>query len=414
MNSQSMVIDPSELVIDLPIDEAKVNEYMESLSEHGLIQPITVHLQDNRIIDGFHRVVAAVRLGWLQIDAFVRDCDDEAFWNARIISARQHHKIEDERLVAWIFECWKQTKWYVPVKPDDEGLLPRAYSSTNLDITLLEKVWTVFRLKSKGVSHNDTRPPLTTEDVELREWLESHAKQWGMPVAQAVKAIMDAYGFKSGIAYNDNTYDAYACKYNLEFRQALKLQKEMQQERKTGWGHGEDGIDKYARYLAKVDEDSAMGATEYFEDENRAKREEAVKKAEQYASRIATVKHTPTVRQVDEDAKRYQEAQAARKKRDATLNMLKEVRNWIKSLEHDLTLIEDGQPIFAAFITDMVHVHERLWPSVPTGNETADHYRQVYALEQEIKSLRRALGTNVHVTADHVALSSSEVKKLPA
>lgn len=111
MNAESMMVDPNELVIDMPLDEANVKTKMESLAANGMIQDVTVWLQDMRIIDGFHRAEAARRLGWPAIRCKVVDCSEAAFWDARIQSARQHHTIEGERLNVWIRECWRSSDW---------------------------------------------------------------------------------------------------------------------------------------------------------------------------------------------------------------------------------------------------------------------------------------------------------------
>jgi ParB-like chromosome segregation protein Spo0J len=111
MNSTHMMINPNELVIDMPVDEGNVKLEMESLQSSGMVQPVTVWLQDLRIIDGFHRTEAAKRLGWSEISCNVIDCTEDAFWDARIQSAKQHHAIEAQRLEAWMLESWKATEW---------------------------------------------------------------------------------------------------------------------------------------------------------------------------------------------------------------------------------------------------------------------------------------------------------------
>lgn len=111
MNAETMMVDPNELVIDMPLDEANVNTKVESMRNNGMIQDVTVWLQDMRIIDGFHRTEAARRLGLPAIRCKVVDCSEAAFWDARIQSARQHHTIEGERLQVWIRECWRNSDW---------------------------------------------------------------------------------------------------------------------------------------------------------------------------------------------------------------------------------------------------------------------------------------------------------------
>lgn len=123
MNAESMMVDPNELVIDMPVDEANVKVKMESLAANGVIQQVTVWLQDMRIIDGFHRTEAARRLGWTAIPCRVVDCSEAAFWDARIQSARQHHTIERQRLEAWIVSCWDSTEWDEEIILDEAKML---------------------------------------------------------------------------------------------------------------------------------------------------------------------------------------------------------------------------------------------------------------------------------------------------
>jgi hypothetical protein len=131
---------------------------------------------------------------------------------------------------------------------------------------------------------------------------------------------------------------------------------------------------------------------------------------------VAKAQHTPTTRQRDEYAEQYQKNTVARGQRANLIEWLKEVRGWVRSMEQTMVEVEDGQAIFAAFITDMAKAHDRLWPDASTGNEQVDAHNKIRTLEQKVASLEKTLSArrNLRVTADHVALSSSEVKKLPA
>lgn len=127
MNTQYMKVNPNELVIDLPVDETNVQKKMDSMRLDGVVgQPIAIWLNGSRIIDGFHRTVAAQRLGWAEIDCVVTDCDEERFWDLRIQSAKQHASVEQERLEAWIWECWNASQW-------DDELLESEVNEFNLD-----------------------------------------------------------------------------------------------------------------------------------------------------------------------------------------------------------------------------------------------------------------------------------------
>ena len=143
--SNIMMVNPNEIVIDMPVDEQNVTQKMESMKERGIIQPVTLWLQGMRVIDGFHRTVAAQRLGWDEIPCYVVDCSEDAFWDARIQSARQHHRIENERLNAWMMESWKTTEWYKPslIDPQLRELYTSIDSETlSVTLSIIETLWT--------------------------------------------------------------------------------------------------------------------------------------------------------------------------------------------------------------------------------------------------------------------------------
>ena len=56
------------------VDESKVRELAQSMSEVGLINPITV-TQDKTLITGAHRLAAAKLLGWTEIEANVSELE---------------------------------------------------------------------------------------------------------------------------------------------------------------------------------------------------------------------------------------------------------------------------------------------------------------------------------------------------
>jgi len=73
-----IVVNP-EIVARVKVDEEHIALLMKSLKEDGQLSPIIVRpLPDGRyeLIDGFHRVEAAKRLGWRDIEANVIHVDD--------------------------------------------------------------------------------------------------------------------------------------------------------------------------------------------------------------------------------------------------------------------------------------------------------------------------------------------------
>jgi ParB family chromosome partitioning protein len=73
-----IVVNP-EIIARVKVDEEYLATLMKSLKEDGQLHPITVRpLPDGRyeLIDGLHRVEAAKRLGWRDIEAYTIDVDE--------------------------------------------------------------------------------------------------------------------------------------------------------------------------------------------------------------------------------------------------------------------------------------------------------------------------------------------------
>lgn len=198
MNSQYMKVNPNELVIDLPVDEAHVFELMESIKRVGLREKPTVWIQDLRIINGFHRVVACQRLGLTEIDCFVDDGDEEAFWDARIIAAKPHSAISDERLAEWIFESWKQSDFYGHF---DLGDIRDAYTRFGvkppMDISAddLTKFAISSVLFNKDYSVFNT-PPWSSLVDPIDKWFFEKAQKWGVQLSEIRNILLTVWGHK--------------------------------------------------------------------------------------------------------------------------------------------------------------------------------------------------------------------------
>ena len=174
MNTESMMVDPNELVIDMPVDDSKVQELMESLRRTGhMIEPVSVWLRDMRIINGFHRTEASRRLKWQVIPCLVNDWTEDEFWDARIIAAKPHKAIEPARLAAWMLESWRQTPWCT---------MNQEYDS------MLSQIWEVIGKRNLG---HKTRP-LKKEQEPIMAWFSEKARRWGIAeyeIAQRIRGI---------------------------------------------------------------------------------------------------------------------------------------------------------------------------------------------------------------------------------
>jgi ParB family transcriptional regulator, chromosome partitioning protein len=72
-------------------DEAAIDELSESLNQHGMIQPLVVRRQDDRyqLISGEHRLRAAIKAGWQQVPAQIREADDRQMSEVAIVENLQ-------------------------------------------------------------------------------------------------------------------------------------------------------------------------------------------------------------------------------------------------------------------------------------------------------------------------------------
>lgn len=146
-----MTVDPAEIVIDMPISPANLAAKKASIAESGIVQPITLWIRDLRVIDGFHRAAAAVELGLKAVPAVVVDCSEEAFWDARIQSAKQHHGIEADRMTVWMLNCWQASA--LAQTGDRQEWLRHVYKA------------------------NQTGE--TGESLPFVQWFANHAQKWG-------------------------------------------------------------------------------------------------------------------------------------------------------------------------------------------------------------------------------------------
>lgn len=72
-------------------DEAELSELQASLKSSGLLQPITVRRSGDQfeLISGERRLRAAVRLGWTEIPAIIRDADDRTLLTLALVENLQ-------------------------------------------------------------------------------------------------------------------------------------------------------------------------------------------------------------------------------------------------------------------------------------------------------------------------------------
>lgn len=209
-DNQVVKVQVARLEIDLPLDANNVTEKAASMRASGLIQPLTLWQQDLRVIDGFHRIAAAKLLGWTDIDAIVKDVSEEAFWDARIQSARQHATISDDRLAVWVSACWQSSEWPAKLdlskwRPgvDDAAWGTRFRKRDTRELTpahkqVAEALWLI---RTDQVENGDKE--------RLGAWFNDKATKWSMTMDDLEKII---YGLVSLPQPNDEFEKVVASK----------------------------------------------------------------------------------------------------------------------------------------------------------------------------------------------------------
>ncbi len=217
MQEQYMMVNPNDLVIDLPVDEANVAVIMESLQRNGrMIEPVTVCLSTMRIINGFHRTEAAKRLGWQEMPCLVKDMTEDEFWDARIIAAKPHKEVEPARMAAWMLESWQKSygvrsldtrllntyldRLGIVNRPTDKQLQMFALIDALTEYEPDARDWSrrieigTEKVQSGFTKTGRRRFHLRTiykkrDATELEQWFESKSAKWGVSVQDAAEKI---------------------------------------------------------------------------------------------------------------------------------------------------------------------------------------------------------------------------------
>ena len=153
-----------KLVEDVPVNENHVRNLAENIKQEGQATPLLVWAQENRVIDGFHRVRAMKRIGLKEAVCILYSCDDEQFWRLRILSAASHHTVHYSRVVQWIRMAFNKTKWGQMISADE-----------------------ALRVGKRGAALRQKMTP--ADRNELTQWLEEKSREWNMPIARLVRYI---------------------------------------------------------------------------------------------------------------------------------------------------------------------------------------------------------------------------------
>lgn len=389
-NSDMMMVNPSEIVIDMPVDEQNVLQKMESMKERGIIQPVTLWLQGMRVIDGFHRAVAAQRLGWKEMPCYVVDCSEDAFWDARIQSAKQHHSISDIRLAVWIHDSWKSSEWYIAAQSNDDngtyGLMPKKNRLADEMMPLIRSLWEVYRKKTGG----DPRGHIELDGIS--GWLNHKAKIWGVEHYIIAEILLDKMGVTR--RWDDAGYiaiDELSRKFDLSFDQRQMIAREtgfanIPKRYGNGWDY--DEVEEWVKEEFDKDSSDVLPLSKFVE---------------------AKVKNEAEKKKADAAAREqfYQSPQGQAETHKRKLQTVRESADRavfaIQSVEHMITDSKDFSDPIAEAIATLTKFHNDHFTKANTrlssrlSSNNAKLRGQVKQLEQEVASLRRALDAKIAV-----------------
>jgi len=151
-----------QLVSDVPVDPVHARELADSIMSKGQLAPVIIREETKEVIDGFHRIAAMKELGFDQVECVLTPCDDEGFWDFRIIQASLHKNVTFARAINWIERVFEISSLRKHWEHGGEREYKSAYS--------------VF------ASYRVGNPP-----QEVKEWVETKSAMWGL----APKTIED-------------------------------------------------------------------------------------------------------------------------------------------------------------------------------------------------------------------------------
>jgi ParB-like chromosome segregation protein Spo0J len=136
-----------QLVSDVAVDPVHVRELADSIMNKGQLAPAIIREETKEVIDGFHRIAAMKELGFKEVECVLTPCDDEGFWDFRIIQASLHKNVTFARAIDWIDKVFGVSPWKNRYK----------------------NAWNLFDTAAQGYGPK-----------EAKEWVQSKAKAWGL------------------------------------------------------------------------------------------------------------------------------------------------------------------------------------------------------------------------------------------
>ncbi len=449
MNAETMTINPNELVIDLPVDDAHVQELMNSLQKNRrMVEPVTVWLQGMRIINGFHRTEAAKRLGWESMPCLIQDLTEDEFWDARIIAAKPHKEVESARLAAWMLESWRNTwglyaidtstlgemldRVGVTESPTDERLHLMALIDA-LDAYKPDDGWARMVFAGTEKEHVgftklgrkrfvqrkiwEKRNP-----TEFEQWFEQKASKWGVSVNVVVNSIEKMAKEVLGIEYALSS-DRYIIHAADEWRSSDEplprfIAKKEAQRHHPDYPRQwiEDALDGKAT-LAQITEYRTKAERERKEQEQREIDEERRRQERQKAEHVEAEHRR--IKEREQDRAALELMSSSPKYRSAALHrFLEQAKFSISSI--DTAGLPDAPAMiaeFAQFVADFSAEH---FPDVqiaspdPVALENSRLRAENARLKERIASLERALGSKQaagEMLSSAIAWSSGDLER---
>lgn len=393
IDANMMMVNPNEVVIDMPVDEKNVQEKMVSIQEIGIVQPITLWLHGLRVIDGFHRLVAAQRLGSAEVPCYVVNCDESAFWDARIQSARQHHTIETARLSAWIFESWKTTEWYKPSAVSADLL--EMYHCSPEYISIIDALWTHYR-KERVLNASMN----FVGNLDLDNWLSEKARRWGVRKEEIVDRILSSSPLQIFNRHTDHVADLESAKHDLTLVQRQVLANnlvglEVPPFRGSGVEHEELSEWVKNEVTTRSDIKEIPSLREYADRARQRERETRIEQVRLGAERQYQFEQTP-----------QGQAQIHKRRVEAVRDASNYIVRHMLNIEHLLDDSRDFADPISGAIVELIELHNEHFKSKGTrlkdllSQNNARLRRQVNDLQKEIDSLRSALALKSNLPHD--------------
>ncbi len=437
MQEQYMMVNPNDLVIDLPVDEAHVNELMESLQRNGrMVEPVTVWLTGMRIINGFHRTEAAKRLGWLEMPCLVQDLTEDEFWDARIIAAKPHKEIEPARMAAWMLESWRNT---FGTRELDIDALSDALKKLGIDEEISDEQLQMFALidafdsyefnesdydrrsyvgveKAHDGFTKSGRKRFITRNIwkkrdatEFELWFEGKAQRWGVSLGNVVNSIEHAAKNVINVEYSKCRWPRW--RNGAEWRDDKTPLHLFVARTKAN--------ERYAEYTPQWFDDVISGKAtfvdlhDYYESDRLKREDEERKRLER--------EHEEQIRRESEVSQREQEREKDREFwRQYREQQAKSIQGRYKRLEGALTDaranlsglnvadIPEAPALLAEFSKFVLEYSNNQFPDVdiakpnPVSLENSRIRAENARLKERIASLERALGSK-HSAGDMIA-----------